>query len=274
MNKKNVHTEHCCFVHGCKYGDDDCPVEGGVQIQSFKCEACAWNEDEREREEKAGKPPSFENLINQHGPDAVRHLTGDLSRRCWIVYDPDYLNEGAKFAHGTTEQEARHDAARQWSYEGSEFESLHAVEITDTTLTDLLIDLAPRIERFEEPEPHTHYVARLQVTHKADAVDIICECGETVMIGTWYTALPPGWFNGSASETLDAARALARAMVGVRCSEIVSGAISPMETVTSSAEDAALLKRLASAMFSNSAWVEQNLTDEEYRRAKSLLGKK
>ena len=38
--EKCVHTEHCCFKHGCKYGDNDCPVELGIKIQSFVCEWC------------------------------------------------------------------------------------------------------------------------------------------------------------------------------------------------------------------------------------------
>ncbi len=37
---KDVHTEHCCAIHGCKYGDKDCPVETGKKIQSFPCEMC------------------------------------------------------------------------------------------------------------------------------------------------------------------------------------------------------------------------------------------
>lgn len=41
MNNKNVHTEHCCVSHGCKYGDDDhCPVTTGIKLQSFPCENC------------------------------------------------------------------------------------------------------------------------------------------------------------------------------------------------------------------------------------------
>lgn len=38
--EKNVHTEHCCKRHGCKYMDDDCPVELGIQEQSYDCEDC------------------------------------------------------------------------------------------------------------------------------------------------------------------------------------------------------------------------------------------
>jgi hypothetical protein len=40
MNGKNVHTEHCCKEHGCKYGDELCPVVDGTQKQSYPCEEC------------------------------------------------------------------------------------------------------------------------------------------------------------------------------------------------------------------------------------------
>lgn len=51
-NKKDVHTEHCCKIHGCKYGEDktielddgsshvECSVVSGRKIQSFPCEQC------------------------------------------------------------------------------------------------------------------------------------------------------------------------------------------------------------------------------------------
>ena len=37
---KDVHTEHCCSTHGCKYGDADCTVESGQKKQSYPCERC------------------------------------------------------------------------------------------------------------------------------------------------------------------------------------------------------------------------------------------
>lgn len=46
--EKCVHTEHCCRVHGCKYGDSDCPVWLGYKPQSHPCETCSYpicNED-------------------------------------------------------------------------------------------------------------------------------------------------------------------------------------------------------------------------------------
>lgn len=42
----DTHTEHCCVDHGCKYGDETCPVRTGVKPQSFPCEACEMEEDE------------------------------------------------------------------------------------------------------------------------------------------------------------------------------------------------------------------------------------
>lgn len=45
--KKDVHTEHCCVLHGCKYGDDDCPVQTAIKPQSYLCEDCVgWSENE------------------------------------------------------------------------------------------------------------------------------------------------------------------------------------------------------------------------------------
>jgi len=40
-----VHSEHCCINHGCKYGDDDCPVWRGFKRQSYPCESC-WMDAE------------------------------------------------------------------------------------------------------------------------------------------------------------------------------------------------------------------------------------
>ena len=35
-----VHETHCCVVHGCKYGDEDCPVVLGKIKQKYICESC------------------------------------------------------------------------------------------------------------------------------------------------------------------------------------------------------------------------------------------
>lgn len=36
----DVHTEHCCRWHGCKYADASCPVITDTKHQSFVCEEC------------------------------------------------------------------------------------------------------------------------------------------------------------------------------------------------------------------------------------------
>lgn len=38
----DVHTEHCCKEHGCKYGDKGCTVANGSKPQSHPCESCSW----------------------------------------------------------------------------------------------------------------------------------------------------------------------------------------------------------------------------------------
>ncbi len=45
---RDVHTEHCCKKHGCKYNDEDCTVTTGKKLQSDPCEEC-------ENEVKANK---------------------------------------------------------------------------------------------------------------------------------------------------------------------------------------------------------------------------
>jgi len=35
-----VHRAHCCRLHGCKYGAEDCPVAMGEFVQFSLCEVC------------------------------------------------------------------------------------------------------------------------------------------------------------------------------------------------------------------------------------------
>jgi hypothetical protein len=38
-----THVTHCCKLHGCKYGDKDCPVENGELEQKYLCEYCSMD---------------------------------------------------------------------------------------------------------------------------------------------------------------------------------------------------------------------------------------
>lgn len=42
QKNRDVHTEHCCVRHGCKYGKPDCPVETKKKRQSYHCESCDY----------------------------------------------------------------------------------------------------------------------------------------------------------------------------------------------------------------------------------------
>ena len=73
-NKENrcVHTEHCCIIHGCKYGDESCPVTTKSKKQSYPCEFCVENEDVAEK--------MINRAISKHEPDA-------LDLQCQAVFD-------------------------------------------------------------------------------------------------------------------------------------------------------------------------------------------
>ncbi len=39
-SKYGVHRTHCCIRHGCKYGDENCPVVNKKIKQEYLCEEC------------------------------------------------------------------------------------------------------------------------------------------------------------------------------------------------------------------------------------------
>lgn len=57
--KKDVHTEHCCLVHGCKYGDSDCTVVAKIAPQSYVCEICGMDDISSLNELKLRHPEVF-----------------------------------------------------------------------------------------------------------------------------------------------------------------------------------------------------------------------
>ena len=40
IDNYRVHASHCCKWHGCKYGNDDCPVVACKIPQEYLCEMC------------------------------------------------------------------------------------------------------------------------------------------------------------------------------------------------------------------------------------------
>jgi hypothetical protein len=47
-DKIGVHKTHCCLSHGCKYGDENCPVELGHVVQDYECESCSYEREDIE----------------------------------------------------------------------------------------------------------------------------------------------------------------------------------------------------------------------------------
>ena len=41
-----VHQSHCCKKHGCKYGNENCPVENGSIEQDTPCERCRTDDED------------------------------------------------------------------------------------------------------------------------------------------------------------------------------------------------------------------------------------
>lgn len=86
---KDVHTEHCCRFHGCKYGLADCTVEAKGALQSYPCENC--NEEQGREIQEARFPrcgalprdtkdhlPCF--LRKEHPTPIHRNLNGLFTR--------------------------------------------------------------------------------------------------------------------------------------------------------------------------------------------------
>lgn len=43
--KRGTHITHCCVRHGCAYGNSDCPVFAGEDLQQYACENCGYDEE-------------------------------------------------------------------------------------------------------------------------------------------------------------------------------------------------------------------------------------
>lgn len=72
--KKNtdVHTEHCCKRHGCKYMDQECTVYHGDKTQSYDCESCEYEYSEQNSDFRFVKWLSDNNYLNENWEDIYK----------------------------------------------------------------------------------------------------------------------------------------------------------------------------------------------------------
>ena len=97
MSNKDVHTEHCCAEHGCKYGDiEDCTVANGRKKQSFPCETC------RECEE-ATKRVRYHIWSNEHkgwwAPNSRGYVVNRTQAGIYTYEQTLAIVKGANYAH-------------------------------------------------------------------------------------------------------------------------------------------------------------------------------
>lgn len=64
-----VHESYCCVLHGCKYGDEDCPVEEGVTKQQYACEFCG--DDGIKNLEQLARHMQLSKMSNELKIDAI-----------------------------------------------------------------------------------------------------------------------------------------------------------------------------------------------------------
>ena len=48
MSITNMHLEYCCLEHGCRYGDEECPVGSGIIKQTHPCDECEGSHEQTE----------------------------------------------------------------------------------------------------------------------------------------------------------------------------------------------------------------------------------
>lgn len=83
-----AHQTHCCWLHGCKYGDDDCPVVTGELKQECACEDCGddgWD----------GTPPEELKQINELVGKWMERWFNDeeeaVAREVYATRDPEAI---------------------------------------------------------------------------------------------------------------------------------------------------------------------------------------
>lgn len=84
-----VHETHCCARHGCKYGDDDCPVANRTVLQAYACEDCGELPAPRTRHELKLDPVQFAAVVD----GTKRHEVRDTTDRTFAVGDLLVLRE-------------------------------------------------------------------------------------------------------------------------------------------------------------------------------------
>jgi hypothetical protein len=107
-NNIGVHVRHCCVLHGCKYGDLDCPVELKTHRQEFPCETCGskyWGKINRVFNNELNE---FDKWFERVSLDSDPYSDAPIKEECWnaaLETFLDYIHERESTA---TENEKRY----------------------------------------------------------------------------------------------------------------------------------------------------------------------
>lgn len=77
MPDKSVHFNHCCMLHGCKYGNEDCPVQDGPPFDQIACQDCS-----DEALGNIGSPDRLDEIVKKHGCPHMTTLGDPVCRIC------------------------------------------------------------------------------------------------------------------------------------------------------------------------------------------------
>lgn len=86
--KIGVHTSHCCIRHGCKYGDEECPVVLGTHEQRYDCEDCYRDHEEHDNHIDKKRLDFFEQNASWFRYSGASTITMNGEYPRWSVWTP------------------------------------------------------------------------------------------------------------------------------------------------------------------------------------------
>lgn len=107
-DRVGVHVTHCCWKHGCKYGDAACPVKLNLAEQEYPCEHC-------------GETIAMRPLRTDATPDQLLHRLRELTI-AYAHHDPSGYADAGEIAEDfarTFDQLDRHLSTHGSAFPGA-----------------------------------------------------------------------------------------------------------------------------------------------------------
>lgn len=105
MSDTGVHETHCCAEHGCKYGEEDCPVVNGA-VDGLSCEECEYCMDDLKafvqdiHRQNAPRYAYEEAAAKKLGDEIGYGRMMQLAQKIWRQSLVTQGLEGGEFAYG------------------------------------------------------------------------------------------------------------------------------------------------------------------------------